>query len=104
MNFLEDRTFTVKIGQNLSNEKPITCGVPQGGVISPILFSLYINEIPLKENKRSNSLLFADDLVDIFEFDQMGKNITDRISKRTKALENWKISEGLKLHLKSVTI
>ncbi len=45
--FLEGRTFTVKIDGKESGTFIILCGVPQGGVFSPTLFSIYINNIPL---------------------------------------------------------
>ena len=61
--FLENRTFMVKIEDSFSLIKKIECGVPQGGVLSPTLFSLYINDIPLSESEEEICLLFADDLV-----------------------------------------
>jgi hypothetical protein len=61
-NFLDDRSFVVKINEYISSKKPITAGVPQGAVLSPTLFSIFINDIPKLESKnKSNSLLFADE-------------------------------------------
>ena len=61
--FLQNRTFSVKINEIFSSKYPITAGVPKGAVLSPILFSIFINDIPKTESKnKSNSLLFADDL------------------------------------------
>ena len=61
--FLEGRTFTVKIDGKESGTFIILCGVPQGGVLSPTLFSIYINNIPLANGDNEITLLFADDLV-----------------------------------------
>lgn len=55
------------MGDSISELKKIETGVPQGGVLSPILFSIFINDIPIK-----NELLFADDLVTFFIYKQKG--------------------------------
>ena len=42
--------------------------MPQGGVLSPTLFSVYVNDIPLAEKDKETSLLFADDIVYLLKF------------------------------------
>ena len=58
--YLSNRFQTVKINGKLSNKELITCGVPQGGILGPVLFLIYINDIKNSSNIL-NFFLFADD-------------------------------------------
>jgi hypothetical protein len=63
-NFLEERTFCIKINYAISNICPISAGVPQGAALSPVMFSIYINDIPIMSNKNKEyGLLLADDFI-----------------------------------------
>ena len=57
--FLSDRTQTVVIDNEKSATVPVTSGVTQGSVLGPILFLIYINDLP--DKTRSKVRLFADD-------------------------------------------
>lgn len=59
--YLTKRTQFVKIDQQTSELTEVTSGVPQGGVLAPILFLIFINDLP--QSIGTNIKLFADDCI-----------------------------------------
>ena len=58
--FLADRWMRVGVGDHFSELTRVISGVPQGSILGPLLFLLYINDLP--EAIKSKVFLFADDL------------------------------------------
>ena len=60
--FLSSRYQRVRIGSSLSEYCAVLSGVPQGSVLGPLLFNLYINDLTDFSTPFSNSKLYADDV------------------------------------------
>ena len=57
--FLSGRSQRVRVGSQVSSLQPLLAGVPQGAILSPLFFSIYINDVVQCADAEFN--LFADD-------------------------------------------
>ena len=57
--FIDNRTGRVILNDQYSSRAKVEAGVPQGSILGPLLFLIYIND--LSDNLASNPKLFADD-------------------------------------------
>ena len=92
-----NRAQFVTLNNINSDTKHITCGVPQGSVLGPLLFLIYINDLPNISNKMI-FLLFADDTNIFFEASDLNL-IQYTVNKELKKLSFWLNANRLALNI-----
>ena len=96
--YLNNRSQFVSYNGCVSSTKHMLCGVPQGSILGPLLFLIYINDLSTV-CKKSIPLLFADD-TNIFV---RGKNldaIQSIMNEELKSLSKWLKVDKLSLNIK----
>jgi hypothetical protein len=95
--YLKERKQFCKLNHNQSSVRSIHCGIPQGSNLGPLLFFIYVNDLPncLEESVPS---IFADDTnisVNGTSLDEIGNKLNSEINK----VSNWLIANKLTLNL-----
>lgn len=96
--YLNNRKQKVRVGQNESEYKNINIGVPQGTILGPILFILYINDL-LNSIPENTIVSYADDTAIVVA----GKTWTDveaKMNKYTEEVAIWLALNKLTLNVK----
>jgi hypothetical protein len=94
--YLTGRTQLVAVGEILSKPCKITCGVPQGSILGPLLFLIYVNDMPAATN--CELLLYADDSA-LLVSDTNVDNIQNTLGKELESVSSWLVDNKLSLHL-----
>ena len=103
--FLGTRYFKVKVGSAISNEYEQQNGVPQGAVLSVLLFALKINDI-VKSLPRNNALmcsLYVDDLQVGLRGNDL-RQIGQTLQTTLNGLHKWTMENGFKFSIAKTNI
>ena len=92
--FLSEREQRVVVNGTSSQPAPVTSGIPQGSVVGPMLFVMYINDLP--DVCTSNVKLFADDTKLFTRSD--GEAATTAMQEDLNRLQQWSNDWLLRFH------
>jgi hypothetical protein len=59
--YLEDRVFDMRADNARSPLRPLTAGVPQVSLLSPLLFALYLRDVPQPDDPHTRIAFYSDD-------------------------------------------
>jgi hypothetical protein len=99
--YLTGRTHFVKVGEQFSETTAAFSGVPQGSVIGPILFCIFIYDLPLVV-KHCKIVMFADDVKLYFPIrDNLDAHL---VQIDLNAIQKWSIDNQLPVHPQKSTV
>jgi hypothetical protein len=84
---LNNRSQCVRLEDTDSDFLSITCGVPQGSNLGPLLFLIYINDLP-QSVRKCNPVLFADDTT-VYSTADTSNVLTDNLNTDLVNLQHW---------------
>ena len=100
--YLSDGTQFVSINGYNSDLMPVHCGVPQGSVLGPLLFLIYINDLH-KAIQYCKVHHFADD-TNRFHTSKPVKNLNKLVNRDMKHLNNWLSANKISLNVEKTEL
>ena len=94
--YLSSRQQSVAFGGVLSDPQPVVTGVPQGSILGPLLFSLYVTDLP-NCFQIANVLMYADDTV-LFYGASSSAELIPVLNSELSHLANWASINELFIH------
>ena len=101
-NYLAERRQKTTANETTSEYLPITCGVPQGSVLGPLFFLIYVNDL---ENvlQDCNVKLYADDTV-LYQSGENCRDAMDKLQYSMNTFANWCSANVLSINVKKTKL
>ena len=94
--YLSGRTQYIQYDNSKTEMANISCGVPQGSILGPLLFLIYVNDLK-SSSKILNPIMFADD-TNLFYSHKNIKSLFDMMNKELKHISEWFRANKLSLN------
>ena len=95
--YLTGRTQNWKVNDLLSNSTSVKCGIPQGSNLVPLVFLIYINDLPNCLH-HATPRIFADDTSLSYATDSLGE-LESVINSELESLKTWLVTNKLSLNI-----
>ena len=96
--YLTNRKQYISFNDSKTDLATISCGVPQGSILGPLLFLIYLNDLS-KFSNILNSILFADD-TNLFYSNKDINYLFETVNKELAKLSEWFIANKLSINIK----
>ena len=93
--YLSNRPFLVNLGNNFSQPASVSCSVPQGSILRPLLLLIYVDD--MSQAVKCDLFLYADDTCLVCQHKDINK-IKNQLSEEFCNICDWFVDNKLSIH------
>ena len=99
--YLTGRLQCTVVSNSVSCTRPVRCGIPQGSCLGPLLFLLYVNDLP--NISQFHTTLFADDTL-LMLADKNLETLETKVNEQIRHVDYWLCKNKLSLSIHFITV